>query len=151
MDAVTDLFESIAAILDDTVEACNEGRTYIALPEHLYPHAELDCIIWCTDCNVWSNHKRLYRQAMEKATAIWNACRSTKWNWYYTSVKSIMVNENKLKDVCSRTVCSIVTHSKHCFHSAADLLFNFAKTQLFYGNCLGTIWNINVKNCKFKT
>jgi len=45
MDAVTDLFESIAAILDDTVEACNEGRTYIALPEHLYPHAELDCII----------------------------------------------------------------------------------------------------------
>jgi len=37
MDAVTDVFESTAAILDDTVEACNEGRTYIALPEHSVP------------------------------------------------------------------------------------------------------------------
>jgi hypothetical protein len=66
-------------------------------------------------------YKRVYRQAMAKATAIWNLCsRSTKaadaafdivghrftvpcvtrWNSYYAAVRSIIAAENKLNDVC---------------------------------------------------
>ena len=67
-----------------------------------------------------NSYKKVYRQSMAKASAIWNHTRSTKaadaafdivgcrfsvpcvtrWNSYYVSVKTLIAHDDKLSEVC---------------------------------------------------
>ena len=123
-DAVADVFESTADILDNSPVMAVAG---ILLPQHMRCSTHTLNLVATKDAEGALSdamYKRVYRQAVAKATAIWNACsRSakaadaafgivvvghrfivpcvlTRWNSYYHAVKSLMIAEDKLKDMC---------------------------------------------------
>lgn len=110
--------------VSDAIAKYKADSDDITLPEHLRCCSHTLNLVATTDAEKALNdntYKKLYRQSMAKATALWNmTSRSTKaadaafgiigfrfsvpcitrWNSYYDATKKVLMAESKLNEVC---------------------------------------------------
>jgi hypothetical protein len=123
-EASADEVTSFIPGVSDAVDKYKADADDITLPEHLRCCSHTLNLIATTDAEKALNdkaYKKLYRQSMAKATALWNmTSRSTKaadaafgilgfrfsvpcvtrWNSYYDATKKVLMAESKLSEVC---------------------------------------------------
>ena len=123
-DAVLDIFDLVVDDGLNTYHELSDENDNIILPEHMRCCSHTLNLIATTDADkalADGAYKKIYRQSMAKATALWNlTSRSTKaadavcailgyrflvpcvtrWNSHYDAVKKILCAETKLVEVC---------------------------------------------------